>query len=216
MIEAIVVSVASECKSEIEKLNLDLEKLLEVVRYADSERALCTRNDPRGFGLITINAKAARGLREQFCGNDWVHDETDNQPGILNEELGVRIIPCNFDENAGNPLLDPTNRTEKGAASSKKVRCNGTSWLPGLEPPIIDDESGVVTLVLGIFSEEAEPLRAELSYPLEFNGGKYKYFKRRIMLLSGSDAPIDSPATADSESGKPTETVEINVERRKK
>jgi hypothetical protein len=49
-------------------MDLDRDKLIEVVRYADSERALITGNDIRGFDLITTNAKAVRALRETFCG----------------------------------------------------------------------------------------------------------------------------------------------------
>lgn len=212
MFEEIVIADPEVVSSEINDLNLDLEKLIEVVRYADSEGALCTRNDPKGYRLITVNAKAARGLREQFCGDEWVHDESGNQPGILNEALGVRVIPCNFDENAGNQLLTPTNWTEKGTASGRNVRCNGTGWLPGLEPPVIEGGNEIVTLVLGIYSQDGEPLSAELSYPIEFSGNKYKKFSKRIMILNaGSDngSPIN-----DSDIGDPTEVVEIDVKRK--
>ncbi|KZY53667.1 MULTISPECIES: hypothetical protein [Sulfitobacter] len=212
MLEEVVIIDPETIASEIAKLGLDLEKLIEVVRYADNEGALCTRNDPKGYRLITVNAKAARGLREQFCGDEWVHDEAGNQPGILNERLSLRIIPCNFDENAGNPLLTPTNWTEKGTASGRKVRCNGTGWLPGLDSPIIETEDEIVTLVLGIYSQDGEPLSAELSYPIDFSGGKYTKFSKRIVVLnsdSDNGTPID-----DSDMGGPTEIVEIDVKRK--
>ncbi|MBW4961488.1 hypothetical protein [Sulfitobacter sp. CW3] len=212
MFEELVIADPEEVSSEISQLKLDLEKLIEVVRYADSEGALCTRNDPKGHRLITVNAKAARGLREQFCGDEWVHDESGNQPGILNESLGLRIIPCNFDENAGNPLLTPTNWTEKGTASGRKVRCNGTGWLPGLESPVIEGEDEIVTLVLGIYSQDGEQLSAELSYPIEFSGKKYTKFSKRMMILN-SDSDIGSPID-DSDMGGPTEIVEIDVKRK--
>ena len=68
MIEEVVITEPEEVSEQISKFGLNLEKLIEVVRYADSEAALCTLNDPKGFRLITVNAKAARGLREQFVG----------------------------------------------------------------------------------------------------------------------------------------------------
>ncbi len=213
MTEEILIIEDAERVSEVEALQLDVNKLIEVVRYADSERSLCTKNDPKGFGLITVNAKAARGLREQFCGESWAYDETDNQPGILNEDLSIRIIPCNFDKNAGNHLLTPSNRKEKGAASGKNARCNATGWLPGLEVPVLETEDDVATLVLGIYSEDGEPLRAELSFPVEFEGNKYTAFTKRIILLTGSENLVRS--TDDSERGEPTETVEIDVKRKK-
>lgn len=212
MFEEVVIADLDEASSEIDNLRLDLEKLTEVVRYTDSEGALCTRNDPKGYRLITVNAKAARGLREQFCGEEWTHDEFGNQPGILNEALGVRVIPCNFDENTGNPLLTPTNWTEKGTASSRKVRCNGTGWLPGLESPVSEGESKIVTLILGIYSQDGEPLSAELSYPIEFSGNKYTRFSKRIMILN-ADTEGASP-TDKIDLGGPTEIVEIDVKRK--
>lgn len=190
-------------------LKLDFDKLVEVVRYADRERAFVTANDPKGFQLIMMNAKVARGLRETFCGEDWERDDTDNQPGIKNAALKIRVIPCNFDENAGNRLKDPTNRTEKGAASSAKTRCNATAWLPGLpEPPSASAE--YVTFVLGSYSEVGQPLRAELSQPKDFSSGQYKKFEQRIILLDGSE---DS-ATRDGSALFPTEVVDIPIARK--
>lgn len=214
MIEPILIVDELERLAEIELLQLDFNKLIEVVQYADGERALCTRNDPKGFDFITVNAKAARGLREQFCGEDWVYDETDNQPGIFNPKLKIRVIPCNFDENAGNPLLIATNRKDKGTASGKKARCNGTAWLPGLETPFESIKSeDITTLVLGIYSEEGEPLRAELSFPIEFKGNKYTSFSKRIVLLDGDEGI--SLNTHINNRSKPTETVDIDIVRRK-
>ena len=50
----------------LQQLALDRDKLIDVVRVAASERALCTRNDIRGFDLITMNGKVIRGLRDTF------------------------------------------------------------------------------------------------------------------------------------------------------
>lgn len=212
--EELIISDLVEVKSEITSLKLDIEKLADIARYAHSEGSLCTNNDQKGFRLATINSKVARGLRENFCGEDWVHDESGNQPGILNEAMGIRIIPCNFDENAGNLLLSPTNRSDKGAASSSKVRCNGTGWLPGLDFSVIEGDEGkdVVTLVFGVYSEGNEPIGAELSYPIGFSGTKYTQFSKRIIVLNAA-SDGESP-TSKSDLGEPTEVVEIDVKRK--
>jgi hypothetical protein len=78
----------------LQQMELDRDFLIAVVRFADSQRTLCTANDVRGFDLITVYDKAARGLRETFCGPRWEKDETDNQAGIKNPHLKIRIIPC--------------------------------------------------------------------------------------------------------------------------
>ena len=206
------ISTNAETQDEFERLGLHYEKLVAAVKYADSERALCTANDPKGFGLVTVNAKAARGLREQFCGEHWISDENDNQPGIYNLALKTRIIPCNFDENAGNRLVKPSNRKDKGSASGAKVRCNATGWLPGLDAPIMGKaEDDIATIILGIYSEEGEPLRAELAYPIGFSSKKYTDFSKRIILLDGTEGFSDP---TKSERGDPTEAVEIKITRR--
>jgi hypothetical protein len=195
-------------------IGLEFDKLIEAVRYADRERAFCTANDPKGFDLITMNAKVARGLREMFCGERWESDETDNQPGIKNPFLKIRVIPCNFDLNAGNRLVDPTNRAEKGWASNKKVRCNGTAWIPGLpDPTECEDGSEYSTFVLGSYSDDESGLRAELSRPKAFSSGRYTRFETRIILLNGSE---DNSPSSDSkmDRGGPTEIIDIAVKRK--
>jgi hypothetical protein len=197
----------------LDQMELDFEKLIEAVRYGDRERALVTSNDPRGFDLITMNAKVARGLREVFCGERWERDETDNQPGIRNPHLKIRIIPCNFDRNAGNRLVDPTNLAEKGAASSAKVRCNATGWLPGLPDPTENDSEGEwTTFVLGSYSDSESSLRAELSKPKSFSSRYYKRFDTRIILLDGSEGVPEIGSETDR--GGPTEIIDIAVNRK--
>jgi hypothetical protein len=101
---AVLLPSDPELVQLLRSMELDREALIEVVRFADRERTLCTSNDLRGFDLITVNDKAARGLREVFCGKSWIKDETDNQAGIRNPRLGLRVIACNLDGNAGNPV----------------------------------------------------------------------------------------------------------------
>lgn len=208
-----ILSERSDVTSLLDQLELSYERLVEVVRYADRERALCTANDPKGFPLIVVNARAARGLREAFCGDRWEIDETDNQPGIRNPHIKVRVIPCNFDQNAGNRLVDPSNRTEKGAASKRKVRCNATAWLPGLPEPQDDDEGEYTTYLLGIYSEEDDKLKAELSRPKAFSSGQYRSYTTRVILLNGSES-LDPIANVHPERQGPTETVDIAISRK--
>jgi hypothetical protein len=209
---AVLFAADPEAIELLQGMELDRKGLIEVVRFADRERALCTSNDVRGFDLITVNDKAARGLREIFCGKNWVKDETDNQAGIRNPRLGIRVIACNFDDNTGNELVDPTNRVAKGAASRTKARCNATGWLPGL-PEIVPADVAVKTWVLGIYSQENEPLRAELSLPIPFSGDRYTLFSKRIILLSGIDET--GPVRQENfERPRPVEVVDIAIRRK--
>ena len=127
MATRIVLSADHEVIPELDLMELDRDKLIDVCRIASSERALCTKNDVSGFGLITMQAKMVRGLRDFFCGERWERDETDNHcTEIRNSFLKLRIIACNFNNNTAHSVNDPTNLVPKGSATNKKARCNAT------------------------------------------------------------------------------------------
>lgn len=207
---AVIITERAEIIPLLTALELDYDKLIEVVRYADNERALCTRNDPRGFDLIMMNARAVRGLRDTFCEKRWEADETDNQGGIRNPHIKVRVIHCNFDKNAGDKFAKPTNLTDKGAASRAKVRCNRTEWLPGL--PMPEEKAEYTTYVLGTYFDEERGLRAELSHPVSFGSCRYLDFKPRIILLDGSEGSPVGDVRPDRDG--PTEIIDIAIKRK--
>lgn len=213
MPERAVLADLIETVPVLRGMELDHDMLLAVVAYADSHRALCTANDVNGFDLITMHGKAARGLRESFGGSRWIKDEMDNQAGIKHPNLKLRIIPCNFDDNAGNPDKDvtPRARHSKGSASSKKVRCNQTGWLPGLEmPEPIGGE--YATWLLGMYADD-QTRSAELSLPLSFQNGQFSEFVTRIILDSGHHEGGGVVRKAP-EGEPPTETVNIEIKRK--
>lgn len=209
----ILLATDPEAVPLIRAMELERELLIEVVRVADEARSFCTSNDIAGFDLITVHAKAARALRDTFCKDRWIKDEKDNQSGILNPYLAIRVIPCNFDKNAGSFTREPTNRHRKGEASRTKTRCNGTGWLPGL-PDIPAQEGGdTVTWLLGIYSVNGQPLKAELALPVGFDGAFYTRLSQRIILLTGEEAdPVGIRREPDREG--PVGIEDIAIKRR--
>ena len=199
---------------ELSALQLDREMLLEVVKFGDRQRALCSSNHPKGFDLVEMNAWTARGLRDQFCSQKWVKSEHKNQPGIENPELKVRVVPCNFDQHCGSLSRDPTNVSIKGSASKKNAICNGTGWLFDPDPySKIDNESGFNTWILGTyFCRDSFKLYAELSFPDGFENGQYTTYAHRIILMSGFD-PSAELKIDDGRDG-PTDFVDIPVLRK--
>lgn len=211
----ILLATAPEAVPLIRAMELEREPLVEVVRIADRERSFCTGNDISGFDLITVHAKASRALRDVFCGDRWIKDEQDNQPGILNPNLGIRVIVCNFDKNAGSLVRDPTNHHRKGGASGAKTRCNGTAWIPGLPDIPAQESAEVATWLLGIYSKHGQPLRAELSLPVSFDGAYYTRLSQRIILLTGEEGPGEIAGTRrPSDRDGPVEVVDIAIKRK--
>ena len=209
MESAVTLIEHAEIVPFLSTLELSYDGLVDVIRYADNERALCTGNDPKGFGLIVMNARTVRGLRETFCSERWEPDDKDNQAGICNPHLKIRVIHCNFDQHAGDKNVTPSNLTLKGTASRNKVRCNRTAWLPGFPMPL-EASPEYTTWVLGTHFDEVQGLQAELSQPADFGSGRYIEFAQRVMLLTGSeDSPVDEQLQEP-----PTDIIDIKITRR--
>jgi hypothetical protein len=172
-------------------LNMALDKagLVQAALYAEHERSFVTINDPIGFASYVAYAKSGRALREWYLTKGWLRDNSNNQVAIKHPKKMIRVVPCNFNEFAGDRLHTPTNKAPKGEISRKKSECNLNAWLPGLEPPVIDPKlnDGYQTWLLGMYFDDTRPLGAELSFPIEFDGKHFKKFGRRIILLSGGD-----------------------------
>lgn len=176
-----------EVRNEIAALGLDVEGLIACIRYAENERSFVTRNDASGFASMVVYDKAGRALRERYLGDDWTRDDSNNQCAIKNLKTLVRVVPCNFDEFAGNRLVRPTNKSPKGEVSRQKSMCNKTAWLPGIPKREPVSEDGIQTWLLGMFMDDARPTTAELSLPIDFDGYHFTDFGKRIMLLIGGD-----------------------------
>jgi hypothetical protein len=209
----VVIAIPHEVDALLEEMRLDRAGLVTSVRFAASEFTLCTENDAVGFPNMVAYDKAGRRLRELYLPKGWIRDNSNNQVAIKNDELKLRIVPCNFDEHAGNPNIRPANRSPKGEVSRKKALCNRTAWLPGFEPsePLPDDD-GYLTWLLGIYIEHEKPIGAELSFPTDFKGDYFTQLAKRILLMFGDD---DDRITAKTPNTDDTfGEIEIEVKRK--
>lgn len=203
-----------EVRNELAVLGLDAESLIECVRYADREKSFVTTNDAVGFGSIVVYDKAGRALRETYLPQGWIKDDSNNQCAIKNLEKMVRVVPCNFDEFAGNRLIRPTNKSPKGEVSRRKSMCNKTAWLPGIPKEEIGVGDDFQTWVLGIFTDDYKQPMAELSLPIAFDGNYFTDFGKRIMLLTGDDSSGVGRRGDDISGDDMVEVVDIDIRRR--
>ena len=190
-------------------LGLDIDGLIDCVRYAEREKSFVTANDAVGFGSMVVYDKAGRALREKYLGNGWVKDDADNQCAIKNPRTMVRVVPCNFDEFAGNRLVRPTNKSPKGEISRKRTMCNMTAWLPHVPRAASVLDAGFQAWVLGIFTDDDRPTTAELSLPIAFSGHYFTDFGKRIMLLTGDDNEGIGRKLGDDPDNDAVEIVDI-------
>lgn len=211
MSEPAVVFGAAERDSLLASMNLDLEGLQWAVQQAHSDALFTTNNDVKGWRLIITHNKLVRALRERFCGKHWEREDTENQEGIRNSGLGMRIIVANFDNLAGNPdpNVTPSNSRPKGKASWRKARCNKTGWLPGLSIPEPVHQQ-LQTWVLGICSD-GDGVSAELSLPLEFAANRFSKLVTRIMISSRGEFSHAEPVRLPI---APLEEIDIPISRK--
>jgi hypothetical protein len=198
----------------VSALGLDIDGLIDCVRYAEREKSFVTANDAVGFGSMVVYDKAGRALREKYLGNGWVKDDADNQCAIKNPRTMVRVVPCNFDEFAGNRLVRPTNKSPKGEISRKRTMCNMTAWLPHVPRAASVLDAGFQAWVLGIFTDDDRPTTAELSLPIAFSGHYFTDFGKRIMLLTGDDNEGIGRKLGDDPDNDAVEIVDIAVRRK--
>jgi hypothetical protein len=192
MAEKAVVWEPLETDPLLLDMALDRAGLVQAALFAQHERSFVTINDPIGFGSYVAYAKSGRALREWYLPKDkeWERDNSNNQVAIKHPKKMIRVVPCNFNEFAGDPFNTPTNKAPKGEISRKKSESNLITWLHGFEPPVIDPDlnDGYQTWLLGMYFDDIRPLGAELSLPIEFDGKQFKKFGRRIILIwSGAD-----------------------------
>jgi hypothetical protein len=212
-----VISDPIEIQNAVQALGLDREGLIECVRYAEHERAFVTANDATGFDSYVMYDKAGRALRERYLPlGVWIRDDSNNQCAIKNPVTKVRVVPCNFDEHAGNILVRPSNKSPKGEVSRKKSACNRTAWLPGV--PDVEparDEDGYQTWLLGMYAADGETTTAELSLPIAFDGKFFTDFGPRIMLITGhEDDETGTRKTDDGAGDGRVEVVDITIRRK--
>jgi len=202
-----------EVKNEVAALGLDIEGLIDCVRYADREKSFVTDNDALGFGSMVVYDKAGRALRETYLSDIWIKDDSHNQCAIKNPEKMIRVVPCNFDQHAGNRLVRPTNKSPKGEISRKKSMCNKTAWLPGFSQQEVSNDDGYQTWVLGMFTDDYRPTTAELSLPIAFDGQYFTDFGKRIMLITNDGKSIVDHKI-DDKTDDAVESVDIEIRRR--
>lgn len=192
-----------ETDSLFEQMELDRAGLEHAIRYAEQERSFVTSNDPLGFGSYLVYGKMGRALREWYLPKGWVRDNSNNQTAIKHPKKMIRVVPCNFNEYAGDRFYTPTNKAPKGEISRKKAASNMNTWLPGLEPPVIDPNlnDGYQTWILGAHVDDVRPTGAELSFPIAFDGSHFTRFGTRIILISGDDGGAGGRKTGEPNSG---------------
>lgn len=217
----IIVAKPVEVENELEAIGLSGEQVLEIVYAMAGARADATENDPPGAAGWSAWRMGIRRAREVTIHDkrfpDWERDETGHVSSVVNRKLGVRLLVSNTDDGTGVEAQDrfPQNRSKKGAATDRIVQSN-QGVFEFMEqasnvvafPKAVDAEQGIASWYVCVYSEGNELKAAEVSCPVDIEGGFFTGFSKRIIILGGGGAGID-PVKVKKPDG---EVVEFDIQ----
>ena len=184
-----------EQDAQLRAWGLQADPLVEAVQWAHSFYTQVTALHPKGYRFIHAYAEAGRRVRELFLTRGWKVCDLNNQTAIRNEELKLRLYPCNFDDATADPGRNPKNLSAKGYAAASDTSANKqielfSYGLPKVAPKAeVEKVRGYTSLILGMNFEGEFP-KAEVALPVKFMGGRFEAFLKRVPLLDGQSMPF--------------------------
>ncbi|SRR6266404_2099817 len=221
-----VTTLASDVRQELAALGLTSETVIEALLAGETERALCTPNDPPCFHGIVAWARSLRRFREVLLSKNWTKDDTGNFSTVVNPDKTLAISVATGDNETGiydpaRPYASPRLKYPKGNMTRQAVDRN---WMylylfPDMEAEAktkakeIEAAEKRITWML-VRRRENDKLFAELSLPAEFNSGHVERWRHRILI-----GPLDLDplvTTGDGESGDDAGDIAIDVQVRRR
>jgi hypothetical protein len=162
--------------------------LREVIDTMIRARNSCTDNDPPSAAGFKAWSDGTRRLREVGAPLGWERNNDNFVYSIHSPDRQIKIAVCNTDDSTGIEDAEPQNRNKKGAAMGWAVSANQMTLALDIENVVQLDRtpSGVRYWYLCVYIE-GEVMRAELSCPSECDGGFFKSFEERIILIGGDN-----------------------------
>lgn len=205
----IVVANSIAVANRLDQLGWSLEQLLEVAGVMVAARNSCTENDPSSAPGWMSWKEGTRRLREIGRPMGLVKDDSDQLPSLIDHKRGLKFVVSNTDDMTGIEYGNPQNRSKKGPATERAVMANQGSIFDYIEAPQVVPLSRarrqpgmLISWYLCTYSE-GDDIRAEFSCPVAVEGGFFRDFHERIILL-GPDGPGKAlirrdPPDSDSE-----------------
>ena len=186
-----VIKSPVEVANALARLGFKREHFDEVIARMVTARNSCTENHPTGAGGYAAYSEGTCRLREvATLVGGWMRNNDNFIASIYNAELNVKIAVCNTDDATGIEDRLPQNRNKKGSGLDELVGDNQTVFQSILDAanviPISRDASGRTFWYLCVHCD-GKVVRAELSCPSDCDGGFFKSFRKRIILIGADD-----------------------------
>jgi len=219
-----VTTSVIDVRHELAALGLTPEQVIEALLAGETERALCTPNDPPCFHGIVAWARSVRRFREVLLIHNWTKDDTGNFSTVVNPDKTIAISVATGDKETGiydpaRPFIRPRLKYPKGNMTREAVDRN---WMHMYLFPEAEAEAKAkakemeaaenrITWML-VRRRESDKLFAELSLPAEFDGGHVENWRHRIII-----GPLDlDPLVTTGEVSDDGGDVSIDFEVRRR
>lgn len=203
-----------ECRKLLRSyFGCDRDDLLEVVKAMVAARSGCTANNSKSApGYYAWDGGIAR-MREVFLPKGWIADEENGVELIINKDLGKRMSVMNADSRVCDRNRSPRNRTVKGPMAERTTDLNNQYDLFRDHQLRMAKaaQNGLPLWYLCVF-DDGKDVRAEISCPIEYSGGRFIKYSERIFVVDFGEWE-KLIVTAPSDDGG--QEFQINVERRK-
>jgi hypothetical protein len=185
--------------NRLETLGWSREELLEVVGAMVSARRSCTENDPSSAPGWMAWKDGTRRLREIGRAKGLSKADFDQIPCVVDDMRRLRFSVCNTDDGTAVEGRTPQNRSKKGPGTERAATNNQGSLFDLFEALKESEASAIIPLSRirpqpGIIVSwflltycEGDEIRAELSCPIETEGGFFADFYERIVLVGPDD-----------------------------
>jgi hypothetical protein len=193
-VAAIYLANPIDVDNRLEILGWARSELLEVVGAMVAARHSCTDNDPTAAPGWMSWKDGTRRIREIGRAKGLHKDEFAQIPCVFDSKRKLRFSVSNTDD--GTALEDriPQNRSKKGpgtegAANGNKYLFDGLDgWSEKITPlSRMRPQPGIIVSWFLLVYCEGDDVRAELSCPIEVDGGFFADFHERIVLIGPDD-----------------------------
>ncbi len=181
-----------EVLNRLDELGWTRDELLEVVEAMVSARHSCTDNDPSSAPGWMSWKDGTRRLREIGRSKGFDKAEIDQIPCVVDLKRKLRFSVSNTDDGTAVEGRTPQNQSKKGVGTDRAVNDNqGTLFdaadMPRVPLSKIRPQPGILVSWFLLVYCVGDDIRAELSCPVEFDGGFFTDFSERIVLIGPND-----------------------------
>lgn len=208
----VIVDDPKAVEVRLERLDVPLDVLVEVLVTARARFAECGKDHPRSYPGAVLQGEAVAELRRRQAARGWRNRDEDNYALTVHPSGCPAVAVACGTPATGDRDQTPMTRSAKGRASAGAVQQNQMT-LFDMQPDVTPPDLQTWVLLVYVHPQTYD-LRAELSLPLGLNdSGQIAGWAERILIpaLDGNVVVSRRPVPADA----PTPPVgEIEVRRK--